>query len=417
MKMNWKKFVVGAVTLTSAVTLAACGKSDSKTEKVDDKTLTVGVDKLYVDYINGIKGEFEKEHGVKLEVKEVDQSDVLTNLPTDGPTGTSPDVMMAPYDRVGGLGSEGHLAEVKLGNKDDFDDTVKSLVTLDGKVYGEPSVVETLVLYYNKDLVQKTPTTFADLEALQKDPKFAFESEAGKSTGFLANWTNFYYAYGLTSAYGGYAFGKDGTDASDIGIAAGDSIDGLKYAKTWYGMWPQGMQDTTKAGSFVTDQFIAGKVGALIDGPWVAASFKDAGINYGAAVIPTLPNGGKYGAFAGGKAWVISNYSDNKTMAQEFLDYVTNSDNQKEFYTQTQEIPANTVARTFASEQGNELTKAVIQQFADAKPMPNIPQMAEVWEPAATMYFDVVSGTKEPEAAAKDALSTITDAIEQKYGE
>lgn len=420
MKFNFKKAIFSAMLTTSVVALAACSggsKSSDANSGDSSKELTVAVDKLYVDYIEGIKSDFEKENGVTVNVKAVDQSDVLTNLPIDGPTGASPDVMMAPYDRVGGLGSEGHIAEVTLGNEDQFDDTVKDLVQLEGKTFAEPAVIETLVLYYNKDHVSAAPATFSDLEKLQSNETFKFASEEGKATGFLANWTNFYYSYGLTAGYGGYAFGKNGTDANDVGIASGDSLKALEYAKSWYDQWPQGMQDMTKAGSFASDQFIAGKVGALIDGPWVAASFKEAGVNYGVAKIPTLPNGKDYSPFAGGKAWVISNYSKNKEVAQKWLDYVTNEKNQTAFYEQTQEIPANVSARKVAAEKGNELTKAVIEQFASSKPMPNIPQMAEVWEPAATMYFDVVSGSKTPEQASKDALKTIKDAISQKYGE
>ncbi|MGZ7236567.1 extracellular solute-binding protein, partial [Streptococcus pyogenes] len=78
------------------------------------------------------------------------------------------------------------------------------------------------------------------------------------------------------------------------------------------------------------------------------------------AQIPTLENGGKYEAFGGGKAWVVSNYTDKKDAAQKFLDYVTNETNQKAFYDATQEIPANTKAREYAAAQGNELTSAVI---------------------------------------------------------
>ena len=122
-------------------------------------------------------------------------------------------------------------------------------------------------------------------------------------------------------------------------------------------------------------------------------------------------------AFGGGKAWVISNYSTKTSEAQQFLDYVTNEANQKAFYDLTQEIPANTKAREYASTQGNELTSAVIAQFADAQPMPNIPQMAEVWEPAATMFFDAASGAKDVKTATSEAVTAIKEAIEQKYSE
>lgn len=416
--MKYKLFKSLALVTASSAILAACSSSSAEKPKegASDK-LVVSVDTGYVKYINDIKADFEKESGVTLEIKEEGMIDTLDKLSTDGPTGAAPDVFMAPYDRVGGLGTEGQIAEVELGNKADYDDTAQNLVTIDGKVYGSPAVIETLVLYYNKDLVSAAPTSFAELEALQKDPKFAFASENGKAVGFLANWTNFYYGYGLLAGHGGYVFGKDGTDPKDLGLGNDGSIEGLNYAKKWYAMWPQGMKDTTKAGDFITEQFTTGKAGAIIDGPWAAASFKDAGVNFGAAQIPTLENGGKYEAFGGGKAWVVSNYTDKKDTAQKFLDYVTNETNQKAFYDATQEIPANTKAREYAAAQGNELTSAVIAQFADAQPMPNIPQMAEVWEPAATMFFDAASGAKDVKEATKVAVTAIKEAIEQKYSE
>ncbi len=120
--------------------------------------------------------------------------------------------MMAPYDRVGSLGSEGQLSELTLADDSKADDTTTALVTNGGKVYGSPAVIETLVLYYNKDLLTEAPKTFAELETLAKDSKYAFAGEEGKTSAFLADWTNFYYTYGLLSGYGGYVFGENGTN-------------------------------------------------------------------------------------------------------------------------------------------------------------------------------------------------------------
>ena len=88
--------------------------------------------------------------------------------------------MMAPYDRVGGLGNDGQLAEVALNKDSKTDKTTESLVTNGGKVYGAPAVIETLVLYYNKDLLQEAPKTFGELEELAKDSKYDFAGEDGK---------------------------------------------------------------------------------------------------------------------------------------------------------------------------------------------------------------------------------------------
>lgn len=340
----------------------------------------------------------------------------LDNLSLDNQSKKAPDVMMAPYDRVGGLGNDGQLAEVKLSKDSHTDKTTEALVTNGGKVYGAPAVIETLVLYYNKDLLSEAPKTFSDLENLAKDSKYDFTSEPGKNTAFLADWTNFYYAYGLLSGNGGYVFGKNGTDPKDIGLNNKGAIDGIEYAKTWYAKWPKGLQDTKGAANFIQTQFQEGKTAAIIDGPWKAASLKEAKVNYGVATIPTLPNGKQYSAFGGGKAWVIPAGAKNLDGAQKFIDYLTNTDQQKALFDKTNEVPANTEARKYAVGKNDELTTAVVEQFKNAQPMPNISEMSTVWDPAATMLFDAVSGKKSAKASADDAVKLIKETIEQKFG-
>ena len=298
------------------------------------------------------------------------------------------------------------------------DDKTKSLVTAaDGKVYGAPAVIESLVMYYNKDLVKEAPKTFADLENLAKDSKYAFAGEDGKTSAFLADWTNFYFAYGLLAGNGAYVFGQNGKDAKDIGLANDGSIAGINYAKSWYEKWPKGMQDSTAAGNLIQTQFQEGKTAAIIDGPWKAQAFKDAKVNYGVATIPTLPNGKDYAAFGGGKAWIIPSSTKNLEGAQKFVDFLVSTEQQKAFYDKTNEIPANTEARSYAEGKNDELTTAVIKQFKNAQPMPNISQMSAVWEPATNMLFDSVSGKKDAKTAANDAVTLIKETIKQKFGE
>ena len=406
--------VLGTVGFASLL-LVACGgkKEDSSSAKNE---LTVYVDNGYKSYMEEAAKAFEKESGTKVTIKTGDALGGLDNLSLDNQSGKAPDVMMAPYDRVGGLGSDGQLAEVELNKDSKTDKTTEALVTNGGKVYGAPAVIETLVLYYNKDLIQEAPKTFGELEELAKDSKYDFAGEDGKNTAFLADWLNFYYAYGLLSGNGGYVFGNDGTDPSDIGLNNQGSIDGIEYAKTWYAKWPKGLQDTTAAANFIQTQFQEGKTAAIIDGPWKASSFKEAKVNYGVATIPTLPNGNSYSAFGGGKAWVIPAGANNPEAAQKFVDFLTTTDQQKAFYDKTNEVPANTEAREYAVGKNDELTTAVVKQFENAQPMPNISEMSTVWDPAATMLFDAVSGKKSAKDAADDAVKLIKETIEQKFG-
>ncbi|WP_088810956.1 MULTISPECIES: extracellular solute-binding protein [Listeria] len=413
-----KKLGVLGLATGLVLSLAACGggASDDKASGGDTKTLTVSVDSGYKKYIDSIKGDFEKENDAKIKIVEKDMFEQLEALPLDGPAGTAPDVMMSAYDRIGGLGQQGHLAEVKLGNKDQYDEKDAKQVTIDGKIYGAPAIIETVVLYYNKDLLDKAPETFGDLENISKDARFDFSSEKGKNIGFLAKWTDFYFSYGLLAGYGGYVFGDDGTNPQDIGLNNKGSVEGITYATKWFqDVWPKGMQDNKSADDFIQDQFVKGKTAAIIGGPWSAANYKEAKLNYGVAKIPTLPNGKEYSPFAGGKGWVISNYSKNKDLAQKFLDYVTNEKNQSTLYDLTNEVPANTAARKAALDKNDELTNAVIEQYENAQPMPNIPEMAEVWTGAENLMFDAASGKKTPQKSADDAVKVIEDNISQKY--
>ena len=406
--------VLGTVGFASLL-LVACGgkKEDSSSAK---NSLTVYVDNGYKSYMEEAAKAFEKETGTKVDIKTGDALGGLDKLSLDNQSGKAPDVMMAPYDRVGGLGNDGQLAEVKLNKDSKTDKTTESLVTNGGKVYGAPAVIETLVLYYNKDLLQEAPKTFGELEELAKDSKYNFAGEEGKNTAFLADWTNFYYAYGLLSGNGGYVFGKNGTDPKDVGLNNQGAIDGIEYAKTWYAKWPKGLQDTKGAANFIQTQFQEGKTAAIIDGPWKASSLKEAKVNYGVATIPTLPNGKAYSAFGGGKAWVIPAGANNPEAAQKFVDFLTTTDQQKAFYDKTNEVPANTEAREYAVGKNDELTTAVVKQFENAQPMPNISEMSTVWDPAATMLFDAVSGKKSAKDAADDAVKLIKETIEQKFG-
>lgn len=413
MKINLKKISIAALsTMTALTTLVTSGVAIADAQ---EETLIVSAAGEY-DYVAANIAKFEEEYGVKVELLDADMFEKLDGLSLDGPAGTAPDVLIAPYDRIGGLAQSGQIAEVTLNEEAAYDETDIQQVSTDGKIYGAPAVIETLVLYYNKDLLSEAPKTFDELRALTEDEKYAFEGEEGKSTAFLAQWTNFYHSYGLLAGFGGYVFGQDGTDPSELGLNSEGAIAGIEYAVDWFqNVWPQGMLDVTTIDNFVSQTFMDGKAAAVVEGPWKFADYKASGLNLGVAKIPTLPNGEEYKPFAGGKGWVISNFSQKKELAQKFLDWVTNEEMQTEMYEQSGQIPANQVARAKAAEAGSELTSAVIDVYSNAVPMPNIPEMAEVWPGAENLMFDAASGNKTAQESADEAVALIQESIELKH--
>ncbi|WP_010632409.1 extracellular solute-binding protein [Sporolactobacillus vineae] len=415
-----KKLISVFLIFGLIMTLAACGSGTSSgASSGTKKVLTVSVDPsvaTYATYINRIKGKFEKANNVTVKVVKKPMFDQLTALSLDGPAGKGPDVMLAPYDRVGALGEQGQLLPVDKSMVSFLDQKGQHQVTVGKRYFGIPLTVEALVLFYNKNLIKKAPETFKDLEALAKDKRFAFKSEPGKNTGFLAKWTDFYFAAGLYQGYGGYVFGKNNTDAKDIGLNNAGSVKAVTYATNWFqNVWPKGMQDVKASGNFVTNEFVQGKAGAVIDGPWQAAVYQKAKINYGVAKIPTLPNGKDYAPFAGGKAWVASAYTKQPELAKKWLSYATDQVNAYKFYQDTKEIPINPQAQAKVLKSNDQLAKSVIKQYAASIPMPSIPQMAEVWTTMEPAMFNAASGKKTPKQTLDDAVSSLHKTIAQKY--
>ena len=344
---TWKKLGMGALATGLALTLVGCGnsKSSSSSSSKMDKTLKVSADPSYKSYMKSVIPKFEKKYNVKVKVSYKAVLDEDDALKLDGPSGKGPDVLMAPYDRVGQMASQGQLSTVKLASGR-YNATGKKSVTYKNKIYAAPVTIESDVLYYNKKLIKTAPKNFKELEKLASDKKYAYANDKSKSVAFLTQWTNFYNSFGVIKGYGGYVFGDDNTNAKKMGLNNSGAVEGLTYMTKWFTKyWPSGMQNVTSNENFVTSQFTSGKTAAVIDGPWMASTYQKSKIDYGVAVLPKLNNGKDYQAFAGGKAWAISNYSKHKTAAQAWLDFISNKSNQNKLYKSASEIPANTAAR------------------------------------------------------------------------
>ncbi|PAF11640.1 hypothetical protein CHH61_26230, partial [Shouchella clausii] len=53
--------------------------------------------------------------------------------------------------------------------------------------------------------------------------------------------------------------------------------------------------------------FKEGKAIAVQNGPWAFKDYSDAGVNYGVAAMPKLPNGEPVKTFMGVKGWFVTN--------------------------------------------------------------------------------------------------------------
>lgn len=358
---------------------------------------------------------FEAQYKVKVKIQEMPYAQQIEKLRLDGPAGIGPDVLVIPHDQVGGAVVQGLLSELKVDAKymDSFTKPAVDAQTYEGKLYGIPKAVETIVLVYNKDILPKAPETFADLIKVSK------EQRAANKYGLLAKFDEIYYSYGVVAGMGGYIFGKNANgslNVNDIGLANQGTIDAVTFLKSFYadGLFPAGIVGETGANA-IDSLFTEKKAAAVITGPWAFKPYQDAGVNYGVAPLPTLPNGEHMRSFLGVKGYSVSTYSTQKELAQQFIEFINQPEYAKIRFEKTGEIPPVKSLIDDPVIKGDEKARAVAIQAGYSVPMPSVPEMQEVWTPSNSALQLSVTGKQDVKAALDGAVKTINMQIEANH--
>jgi arabinogalactan oligomer / maltooligosaccharide transport system substrate-binding protein len=353
------------------------------------ENIVVGVEKSYVPYFTELAEQFNKGKDFKVEVTATSMFDLLSALPTQ--KGNIADIFMIPNDRIGELADQ-HLISSTNFTINGFTGAATNTATYNGKTYMVPMSTETTLFLYNKDMVKEAPKTLKEIPP----------------SDWAAQFTNFYFAGGLFMTNGGYIF-KD-NNPQDIGLNTADSI---KAGVAAQGLYDSGvshwtlMQDDTVAYDIMMKYFMEGKLKAIINGPWAIADIEKAGINVGAAPIPSWDGSHPYKALTGTKGMTVNGYSDNKEGASAFLKFLATPENAQKWYVDTREVSPN----LSVSYKEGSLHKAIFDATNIGQPMPSIPEFMKVWGPMKTALAQIAQG-QDVKAVLDAAVDTIEIDIE-----
>lgn len=355
---------------------------------------------------------FEKQYDVKVNVQEMPYAQQLEKLRLDGPAGIGPDVLVIPNDQLGGAVVQGLLAPLNLEGMATEQYTPASInaFKMDNALYGVPKAVETLVLIYNKERVDKPFAT------LQEWYDFSKQQRAKNQYGLLAKFDQIYYSWGAIEPMGGYLFGKNdkgGYNTADIGLNKPGAVEAVTYLKKFYAddIFPAGILGDNGLNA-IDSLFTEKKAAAVINGPWAFQPYEAAGVNYGVAPLPTLPDGKPMSSFLGVKGYVVSTWSQDKALAQKFIAFINQPQYVKTRYIATREIPPLTAMIDDPVIKNDEKASAVAVQAARASAMPGIPEMGEVWGPANAALELSLTGKQAPKAALDGAEKQVQMQIE-----
>ncbi len=206
----------------------------------------------YVDALIAAFNEVYKDKGISAERMNIDQ---YSDLATDGPYGYGPDVWYQANDILMKYADNQHLLPLPVKTMDCVDQIPQSAwnayaTDMEGEMFycGIPLNVQSGMLYYIESMLpedwetewdingNKTPDFFETYTAL-----YAYSQECqngGEKTryGYLDETVDTYFMSGYLMTYGGYIFGDNGTDPTDIGLAAGDSYKGARMIQQWAGL-------------------------------------------------------------------------------------------------------------------------------------------------------------------------------------
>ncbi|MFT6924814.1 MAG: arabinogalactan oligomer/maltooligosaccharide transport system substrate-binding protein [Psychromonas sp.] len=351
--------------------------------------IVIGVEKNYVPYFNELATKFNQGKDFKVEVTAAKMFDLLEALPTQ--KGNVADLFMVPNDRLGDLANQRLIEPTNFEIKGYTKTSTKS-ANYDGKTYMLPMSTDTTLFLYNKDMLKTPPKTLKELAP----------------SDWAAKFTDFYFTGGLFMANGGYIF-KD-NNPQNIGLDNAGSIKAGFAAQALYNSgvshWTL-MQDDTVAYDIMMKNFTEGKISAVINGPWAIADIEKAGINVGAAPIPSWDGSHPYQALTGTKGIAINGYSDNKDGARAFLKFAATPEYANKWYEMTREISPNLAVHY---EEGS-IHKAIFDATNAGMPMPNIPQFGKVWGPMKIALAQIAQG-QNVKGALDAAVETIAIDIE-----
>ncbi|WP_193776656.1 sugar ABC transporter substrate-binding protein [Streptomyces sp. E2N166] len=224
--------------------------------------------------------------GITIEQQSVPASQVMTKALRMASSKSLPDIVQFDASEMPTFADAGGLVDLRtLGlSTEDIPEGIVDFGSYEGTYYGAARSVNTLALFYNKDVLDKAgvevPTTWAQLresaEQLTEGKQYGLALSAGGAEDGVFQFTPFMWSNG-----------GDETELDSPRV-----VEALDY---WKGLLKDGSLSKSTVNwtqADVNDQFMAGNAAMMINGPWQVETLNtDKSLHWGIAPIP-VPEAG-----------------------------------------------------------------------------------------------------------------------------
>ena len=401
--------ILGALLVVGSAAPATGGETAAAAK------LTIWSDQDRKAAVEKVAQQWGAARGVDVNVVVKGFGDIRDNLKTVQPE-NAPDVIVAAHDWTGSLAASGLVIPIfpSKATRASFPAYALqafSYGTAVNRLYGAPVALENIGLVVNTKLA-KVPTTFAQLEK----EAIAFKKKSSTNLAIAvpqgAN-GDAYHMYPFFSGLGGYVFGRNSAgnlDPSNIGVANKTFLKNSSMIDKWN---KEGLINSKVGYDDAKNAFLKGKAAFWITGPWESDTLKKSGLKFKIVQLPKI----KFRSvpFLGVQGFMVTKFSTQhgvESLAKDLVgNYFMGAASQESLAAANGRFPANKAA-------GKRVNDAVLKQFGAAGvggvPMPNIPQMDNVWSELGGAWVKATKGAGATKA--RIAFSTAARNIANKIG-
>jgi maltose-binding protein MalE len=406
--------VAAGVAVAGLVAVIAASAGTSATNQ--NPKLVIWADSDRVPAVTQVANAWARSKGVTVQVVQKQSGPIRQEVSTVA-VENAPDVIVGAHDWIGELSGNGSIIPLSpsAATKKQFPAyalNAFSYGTAIKKLYGAPVALENIGLVTNTKLA-KVPKTFKDLERQALAAKKKTKAQVGLAV--QQGQGDAYHMYPFFSGLGGYVFGTNragNLDPSDIGVANPKFLKNASLIDKWN---REGLIRSQVNDSIAKDLFLKGKVAYWITGPWFLAEIRKSGVKYAVSSFPQIVPGIKSVPFLGVQGYMVTKYSSAhgvESLAKDLVaNYMMQPAAQLTLATANDRSPAN--LRALAQIKDKDL-KAFGAASSGGVPMPNIPQMASVWQDLGAAWVRSTKGSGS--IPARRSFIGAEKSIAQKIG-
>lgn len=410
--MGIRKYaVIGALALASVSIFGVSAKAE-------DVTISVWALDRDIQPAPNLIADFNKLNtGIKVEFRQIQFDDVVSEAMRAYSTGQAPDIIAVDNPEHALFSSRGAFLDLtdmisksEVVKTDNYYPGPLASTMWDGMNYGIPKATNTIALYYNKDMFkakgldpEKPPQTWAELVEAAKaltDPSanvygITFSAKANEEGTFqFLPWAQM----------GGGSYEKINSEGAVKALEIWKQIIDEKLAS----------RDTlTRSQWDSTGTFNSGNAAMAISGPWeLDRMIEEAKFDWGVTLLPVPEEGAERSSAMGDFNWAIFSNSKNPEEAFKVLEYFVSQDDR--MFKDFGQLPARSdiaIPPTGNALKDNAL-KVFVEQLKYAKPRGPHPE----WPKISKAIQDAIQAALTGQMSAKDALDQAAEKIRVVLG-